>query len=160
MLSRLRPIWPLIAGFASAALLAGAHAFERIGGLPPCPLCYAQRHWHWGVLAFAVVSFIAARWKPAFARWAALGLGLLLLGSFAQAAFHVAVEQHWVIYRCAASPNLDNLAFDLNAPVEIPQCDKVLWSLFGISMAGYNAIVSLILALVSFAVALAPERKP
>jgi len=70
------------------------------------------------------------------------------------------VEQHWIIYRCEASPNLDNLTFDLNAAIEVPQCDKVLWSLFGISMAGYNAIVSLILALASFAVAIAPERKP
>lgn len=159
MLSRLRPIWPLIAGLASAALLAGAHAFQRFGGLAPCPLCYDQRHWHWGVLGFAVLSFAAIQWKPAFARWAAIGLGLILLGSAAQAAFHVAVEQAWVIYRCEADIDLDNLAFNVNAPVEVPQCDKVVWSLFGISMAGYNAMISFALALASFAVALAPERK-
>ncbi|HRO03440.1 MAG TPA: disulfide bond formation protein B [Terricaulis sp.] len=159
MLSRLHPIWPLIAGFASAALLAGAHAFQRFGGLQPCPLCLDQREWHWGVLGFAALSYAVMRWKPAYARWAAIGLGLILLGSAAQGAFHVAVEQGWVIYRCEANIDLDNLAFDVNAPVEVPQCDKVLWSLFGISMAGYNAIISFILGLAPFAVALAPERK-
>ena len=158
-LAGLRPLWPWITGLASAALLAGAHAFERLGGLKPCPLCLDQREWHWGMLAFAVVSLIAIRIRPALARWAALGLGLILLGSFAQAGFHVAVEQHWIIYQCAADPNLDNLTFDMNAALEVPQCDKVLWSLFGVSMAGYNAIISLGLALASFAIALAQERK-
>jgi disulfide bond formation protein DsbB len=160
MLSRLRPIWPLLAALASAAMLAAAHAFQRFGGLQPCPLCLDQRNWHWGVAAFGLASLLALRWKPGFARWAAIGLGLILLGSCAQAAFHVAVEQHWVIYRCEANVDLDNLVFDVNSAVEVPQCDKVAWDLFGVSMAGYNAIVSLILALMSFAVALAPERKP
>lgn len=159
MLSRLRPIWPLIAGFVSAALLAGAHAFQRIGGLQPCPLCLDQREWHWGVLGLSAASLLLLRFKPQWARWAALAIGLVLLGSFAQAAFHVAVEQGWVIYQCEASMDLDNLTFDVNAPLQVPQCDKVLWSMFGISMAGYNAIISLILALASFAVAIAPERK-
>lgn len=159
MLSRLRPIWPIIAGLASAALLAGAHAFQRIGGMQPCPLCLDQREWHWGVLAFAALSLLVLRWKPQWSRLAALGLGLILLGSFAQAGFHVAVEQGWIIYQCTASPDLGNLAFDVNASLEVPQCDKVAWDLFGVSMAGYNAIISLILALASFAVAIAPERK-
>jgi len=141
-------------------MLAAAHAFQRFGGLQPCALCLDQRNWHWGVLAFAAASFVVLRWKPGWARWAAVGLGLILLGSFAQAAFHVAVEQQWVIYRCDAAIDLDNLAFDLNASLTVPQCDKVLWSLFDISMAGYNAIISLLLALASFAVAIAPEREP
>ena len=103
-------------------------------------------------------GFVAVRWKPN-GRWAAIGLGLIFLGSFAQAAFHVAVEQSWVIYQCSADIDLDNLAFDVNAVLETPQCDKIAWSLFGLSMAGYNAVISLILALASFAVALTPERK-
>lgn len=152
-------LWPFLAGFVSAALLAGAHAFQRFGGLAPCPLCLDQREWHWGVLAAAALGAIVLRLRPRWARWIALVLGLVFLGSFAQGAFHVAVEQGWIIYQCAADPNLDNLAFDLDAQLEVPQCDKIAWSLVGISMAGYNAIISLIMALASFAVALLPERK-
>lgn len=159
MLARLRSFWPLIAGAVSTALLAGAHAFERFGGLAPCPLCLDQREWHWGVLAAAVLGGVLLRFKPRWAGWVALVLGLIFLGSFAQAAFHVAVEQAWIIHQCAADPNLDNLRFDINAVLVTPQCDQIAWSLFGVSMAGYNALFSLIMALASFAVASAPERK-
>ena len=155
-----RPLWPLLTAFASGAMLAAAHAFQRFGGLHPCPLCLDQRNWHWAVVAVSLAGFLLTRWKPTFARWVIIAIGIVLLGSFAQAAFHVAVEQHWVIYRCEADIDLDNLAFDVNAAVIAPQCDQIAWSLLGISMAGYNAIISLILALASFAVALAPERKP
>jgi disulfide bond formation protein DsbB len=160
MLSRLRPIWPLLTALASGAMLAAAHAFQRFGGLQPCPLCLDQRNWHWGVVAVSLASLLALRLRPGLARWLALLIGLMLLGACAQAAFHVAVEQHWVIYRCEASTDLGDLTFDDNAPLNLPQCDQIAWSLFGVSMAGYNAIVSLILALASFAVAAAPERKP
>ncbi|MCR6643434.1 MAG: disulfide bond formation protein B [Terricaulis sp.] len=158
-ISRLRLYWPFIAGFVSAALLAGAHAFQRFGGLAPCPLCLDQREWHWGVLAAAALGAVILRFKPQWARWVAAGLGAVFLGSVAQAAFHVAVEQAWIIHQCAADPNLDNLRFDINAVLTTPQCDKIAWSLGGISMAGYNAIISLIMALASFAIALLPERK-
>jgi disulfide bond formation protein DsbB len=155
-----RRLWPLLTAFSSAAMLAAAHAFQRFGGLQPCPLCLDQRNWHWAVVALSLAGLALARWKPAFMRWIIFAIGLVLLGSAAQAAFHVAVEQHWVVYRCEAGGDFGNLSFDVNAPLEVPQCDKVLWSLFGISMAGYNAIVSLLLALASFAVAFAPARRP
>jgi len=159
--ARLRPIWPVLAGLVSAALLAGAHAFQRLGGLQPCPLCLDQRNWHWGVLAAALAGLLTLRFAPGLARWVALGLGLVLLGSFAQAAYHVAVEQHWVVAQCdARAVNLNDLAFDVNAPLETPRCDEIAWSLFGISMAGYNALISLAAAVASFVVAAAPERKP
>ncbi len=154
-----RSTWPLLTAFASGAMLAAAHAFQRFGGLQPCALCLDQRNWHWAVVALSLTGFLLAKWKPALSRWVIVVIGITLLGSAAQAAFHVAVEQHWIVYRCEAGGNYDNLAFDVNAPLEVPQCDKVLWSLFGISMAGYNAIISLLLSLASFFVAFAPGRK-
>lgn len=161
MIARLRTIWPLFAGLVSAALLAGAHAFERLGGLQPCPLCLDQRNWHWGVLAAALTGFIALRFAPGLARWVAMALGLVLLGSFAQAAYHVAVEQHWVVAQCdVRGMDTSDFTFDPNAPLVVPRCDEIAWSWLGISMAGYNAIISLAAALASFVVAAAPERKP
>lgn len=146
---------------ASAAMLAAAHLyFQRFLGLQPCPLCLDQRNWHWGVVALSAVSAVAVRFKPGLARGTAVLIGLVLLGSFAQAAYHVAVEQHWVTAQCDARGAAEqDLSFDLGAPLQAPQCDRIAWSMFGVSMAGYNAIISLGLALISFAVALFPERK-
>lgn len=159
--SRIRPLWPLLTLLISASMLAMAHLyFQRFLGLQPCPLCLDQRNWHWGVVALSAVSLIAVRIKPGLVRWAAALIGLVLFGSFAQAAYHVAVEHHWVTAQCDVRTAAgQSLTFDLNAPLQVPQCDQIAWQMFGISMAGYNALISLALALSAFAVALLPERK-
>lgn len=160
LLSRLRPFWPLLTLLASGAMLAAAHAFQRFGGLLPCPLCLDQRNWHWGVVAVSTAALLTLRFNPGWARWIAALVGLVLLGSFAQAAYHVAVEQHWVIAQCDVRINMDDLRpLDFEGEVVVPKCDEIAWSLFGVSMAGYNALISLALALTSFVVAAAPERK-
>jgi disulfide bond formation protein DsbB len=150
----LRLRWPLVALIVSGALLAGAHAFETFGHLAPCPMCLAQREWHWGIVAIALLALITRR----DARVAAFVLALGYLGSFAMAGWHVAVEQHWVAAQCEAGSG-GNLVFDLNAKVEIPHCDTPAWIMLGISMAGYNALISLAMAIASAAIAFAPERK-
>jgi disulfide bond formation protein DsbB len=160
--SRLRPIWPLVTLLISGALLAGAHAFQRFGGLQPCPLCLDQRNWHWWIVGASIAALIAIRLRPGLARWAAGLIGLLLVASFIQGAHHVAVEQGLLIAECDARVNFQNLDFNAyrgDARVEAPKCDQIQWSLFGVSMAGYNALISLLMALASFAVALTPERK-
>lgn len=157
--SRLRPVWPLVAALTSAAMLAGAHAFQNFGGLSPCPLCLDQRNWHWGALSTGLVAFVLTRWKPAWSRYAAIAVGVVLLGSFAQAAYHVAVEQHWVVAQCDTRVDFDNLTLPESGAIEAPKCDEIAWSMLGISMAGYNALISLALALASFAVAFLPERR-
>ncbi|MBC7770194.1 MAG: disulfide bond formation protein B [Phycisphaerales bacterium] len=160
LLSRLRPIWPLLMALASGAMLAAAHSFQRFGGLQPCPICLDQRNWHWAVAALGLIAFFAVRMSPRTARIGAALVGLILLGSAAQAFYHVAVEQHWVVAYCDARIDLDDIRpMEFDGAVTAPACDKIAWQMFGISMAGYNAIISLLLALASFAVALLPERK-
>jgi disulfide bond formation protein DsbB len=160
-LASLRPVWPLLTVLASGAMLAAAHAFERFGGLQPCALCLDQRKWHWAVVALSLVALVVLRFQPSFSRLAVLLIGVVLLGSAAMGAYHVAVEQHWVIAQCDARLDASqSLSFDVNAPLVIPRCDEIQWQLWGISMAGYNAIISLLLALASFGVGLATERKP
>ena len=159
--SRLRPIWPALALLGSGALLAGAHAFQYFGGLAPCPLCLDQRNWHWAVIGVAAFALVVTRFKPGWARLGALGVGLVLLGAAAMGAYHVAVEQHWVTAQCDARIDLDEIRpLDFGEQFTVPKCDEIAWSMWGISMAGYNALVSLALALVSFAIAFLPERKP
>lgn len=162
MIARLRPIWPWITLVVSGALLAGAHGFERIGGLAPCPLCLDQRKWHWAVVAVSVAALVLARFVKGRERVAAALLGLVLLGAAGQAMHHVAVEQHWITWTCAADVELGEIrAFGADdGPVEVPACDEPAWIMWGVSMAGYNALISLIAALASFVVAFAPGRKP
>jgi disulfide bond formation protein DsbB len=155
MLDTLRSRWPLVALIVSAALLAGAHAFETFGHLAPCPMCLAQREWHWGIVAIALLALITRR----DARVAAFVLALAYLGSFAMAGWHVAVEHHWVTATCEAGSGGASLVFDLNAKLEVPHCDTPAWILFGISMAGYNALISLAMAIASAVIAVAPVRE-
>lgn len=159
--SRVRPIWPLLTLLASGAMLAAARFyFQGFLGLQPCPLCLDQRHWHWAVAGVSVLALIALRFRPDLARWAALAVGLVLLGSAAMGAYHVAVEQHWVIAQCDAriDPN-DIRPMEFGESFEVPKCDQIAWQWLGVSMAGWNALISLLLALASFAVAALPERK-
>lgn len=158
---RLRPIWPLLTLLASGAMLAAAHFyFQRFLGLAPCPLCLDQRNWHWGAVGVSALALLVVRWKPGLVRWAILIIGLVLLGSAAQGAYHVAVEQHWVIAQCDARMIAGDIRpLDFDGSFEVPKCDQIAWSMWGVSMAGWNALISLLLALTSFLVAALPERK-
>lgn len=142
-------------------MLAGAHAFERIGGFAPCPLCLSQREIYWGAGALALAGLLALRLRPrpGLDRLAAAALGLVFLAGFAIAGYHVAVEQHWVVAQCDADLDASDFGpIDWSAPVAAPACDTPAWTVFGVSMAGYNALISLGLALASFFIALAPSR--
>jgi disulfide bond formation protein DsbB len=157
-LSALAARWPLAALIVSGALLAGAHAFETFGGLAPCPMCLSQREWHWGIAAMAALALLVVSRRPQEARWAAFALGLAYLGSFAMAASHVGVEQHWLPALCETSGAGGSLVFDINAKLDVPRCDAASWMLFGVTMAGYNALISAAMALASLTIAFAAER--
>ena len=141
---------PIVLFLASAATLLGALAFQFIGGLDPCVLCIYQR-WPYlvvvGLCAFALVV------KP-LARPALFGCGIVFLVGVGLAAYHVGVEQGWVAGTAACgagggAASVDELrAQIMNAPTT--RCDEVAWSLFGISMAGYNLLISLALAALSW----------
>jgi len=162
MLTPLRPSWPLVTFAFSAAMLAAAILyFQNTLGLAPCPLCLDQRNWHWGVVGVSGAALIVNFVRPGFARWTVLAIGLVLLGAGAMGMYHVAVEQHWVVAQCDARIDpRDIRPLDFGETFDVPRCDEIAWSLFGVSMAGWNAIASLLMAVLSFAIALTPEKKP
>jgi disulfide bond formation protein DsbB len=133
----------------SAALVAAAFAFEHLGGLPPCVLCWWQRYAHFAVIGLALFALL-----PVGGNLRAvllLAAAVAALAGTGIAVFHVGVEQHWWqgTAECgstlgAASSIEDMRRMLLAQPVV--RCDEVAWSLFGISMAGYNALISLGLA--------------
>ncbi len=122
-----------------AGLLGGALASQYVFGLPPCEMCHWQRWPHYAALVPALGAFFA----PEQLRKLLVMLAALLVAvSGAIGAFHAGVEYGWWqgVTACASSgaTTLEDL---LNAP--LVRCDVAPWTLFGISLAGYNAIISL-----------------
>lgn len=148
----------MLATAGSAALLAGAWFFELVMGLEPCKLCLEQRWPHYAVLAVGLVTLLALRLGADDRRLAlplAL-LGLLLFASAGIAAYHVGVELGWFIgpADCGATAPLSSggTAADFLRQLQttrVISCKAVQWSLFGISMAGWNGLFSGALAAVA-----------
>ena len=133
----------------SACLLAGAFAFQYLGGLMPCSLCIWQRWPHAIIIVAAVIGLrgIAPTAMIALiAVTAAVSVGL--------GGYHAGVE--WQLWQgpsgCTASLNSNIAAADLVDQLlatPVVRCDEVAWSFLGISMAGWNAIFSLNMFLVA-----------
>lgn len=135
---------PALILVASLSLLAGAYGFQYLGGLVPCEMCWWQR---WALMATAALAALALLLPLALLRAAAL---LALLANAGIALFHAGVEQKWWqgLTRCTAPPSIGDPATavaDLLAQ-PIVRCDAIAWQMFGISMAGWNFLISLALA--------------
>jgi disulfide bond formation protein DsbB len=135
-----------------AALLAGAFGSEHLGGLNPCEMCWWQRWPHMAAVAFALVAIAAGGRSPDRGRSFVWLAALAILVSGGIGVYHAGVEAGIFegITQCSAvdasGTAEDVLNRIMNAP--IIRCDQVQWSLFGISMAGWNAILSISAALV------------
>ncbi len=134
----------------SGALLAGAYAFEYLGDLYPCHLCLRQRLPHWALVGLGLFGLFALTRKSMQAVRA-----ILLLCTFtacvscALALQHVGVEKKWWLgpQDCTARPitgSINDIAAQIIATPFV-QCDAIAWQLFGISMAGYNFLFSVLL---------------
>ena len=152
----------------SAMILVAAHLFERVGGLIPCVLCLDQREAHWTALAVAAAGLALARgFKSRLGAAAAVGaVALVYAVSTGLSFYHTGVEYHFwpgpAICGAggAAGPlNIDAITAALEGPTDAPACDEVPWSLFGVSMAGYNMLISAGLFALTAFVAAAETRR-
>jgi disulfide bond formation protein DsbB len=137
---------------ASAGSLLAAFFFQYVVGLQPCILCIWQRWPYAIVIVLAALTLATVRSAQLTAALLALcGVALLIGGGIA--VFHVGVEQHWWngTPGCgvpATAKSLEEMRAQIMA-APVVRCDQVAWSLFGISMAGYNILISLALAAVA-----------
>ena len=144
----------LLAG-ASGLMLAGAFYFQHVEGLQPCVLCVWQRWAHGASLALGLVTLAAARGGPA--TWLPILPGLAFLAGAGIAGYHVAVEWRWIESSVcgiagASAQTVEELK-KLLLETDPAGCDEIPWSFAGVSMAGYNFLVSTALAAVAFACA-------
>ena len=127
-----------------AALLAGAYGSQYIGGLYPCEMCWWQRYPHFAAVGIAAVAFAVGNsgYRRALVALAALAIatsGLI-------AGYHAGVEYGWWEGLTACTSTFTGTGDELlksimNAP--LIRCDVAPWTLFGISLAGYNFLLSL-----------------
>jgi len=158
----------------SIAVVGSALLFQYVGGLQPCELCLLER-WPYYIVAPLSALALAAATRPVFVPLGNLGMlarlelvlagggrRLLLLSVFTIATllflsgaavgfYHVGVEQHWFTgptactAPAAGATSIEALKAQL-LQLQVVRCDEVKWSLFGISLAGWNFIASLALA--------------
>jgi disulfide bond formation protein DsbB len=137
---------------ATATLLGGALLFQYVGGLAPCELCLYQRMPYDAVIVLALIAVIAGdrRSTP----WVIALCGLLFIGNAALAFYHVGVEQHWFAGPTACTgagaggDSVEALKQQILGQKPV-MCDEVQWSLFGVSLAGWNLLAALALAIYS-----------
>ena len=131
----------LVALAAPLVLLGGALLSQYVGGLYPCEMCWWQRYAHGAALILAALAFTApAPSNRARALTALAALAIAVSGAIG--AFHAGVEYHWWegLTRCT-STGAGSLGDIMSIP--LVRCDQSQWNLYGVSLAGFNAILSL-----------------
>jgi disulfide bond formation protein DsbB len=154
---------PSLVLVASLASLVVAFASQYWGGLQPCVLCIYQRYPYGVAAALGVVGILVAG-RPGWLRAVMLLAVLAFFVDAGIAAYHVGVEQHWWQGTAECGSTLDlNLSPEelkkqlLHQPVV--RCDEAPWSLFGISMAGYNFLYAATLGTATLWYALRQRRR-
>lgn len=140
----------------AALTIAGAWFFQLVFDIRPCPLCLEQRYaYYLAIPLAALVAFAASR--GASRGLLATGLAVLALALLANAVlggYHAGVEWgFWQGPTDCSGPIVDfgntgNLLDSLNK-VKVIRCDEVQWRFLGLSLAGYNVLISLGLAAVA-----------
>ena len=156
----------LIIALVGAATIAGAWFLELVIKLNPCPLCLEQRWPYYIGIPLALLVAIAA-WRGAPSVLVTVGLlalaGLMLWGVYL-GVFHAGIEWKWWVgpQECSGAPQLGgpgDLMKRLQS-INITRCDEAAWRFLGISLAGYNALISAALAAVALAGAWASRARP
>ena len=146
----------LLIALIAAATLAGAWFFQLVLDIKPCPLCLEQRYAYYLALPLAAfVAYFAARGAPRQVLMA--GFIILLLATLANAwlgGYHAGVEwKFWPGPTDCSGPLVDfgkagSLLEQLDK-VKVVRCDEVQWRFLGLSLAGYNVLISLAMAVMA-----------
>lgn len=149
----------------SLAILGIAHGFETFGRLAPCELCLKERQVYWAAAGLALVGGLLSLRVARLRLWTCVLLALVFLGGALLAGYHAGVEwKFWPGPEACTGSHIRITVADMQrllngAAMNIPRCDKPAFVFLGISMAGWNAVVSLVLAVLSVAAARLTYRR-
>src|SRR5215469_6167926 len=134
---------------ASAAVLGGAFISQYWGGLAACELCLLQR-WPWAAaIAISLVAIVVD--SRLLLPWVASLLAAVFAVGSTLAFYHVGVEKHWFTgpSACTGAATAADTVEALRARIlgQMPvRCDEPAWSLWGVSLAGWNLLASVMMA--------------
>jgi disulfide bond formation protein DsbB len=131
----------LLALLLPLGLLGGALGSQYIGGLHPCEMCYWQRWPHGAAILLAAASFTAPA-ASSRSRLLTLLAAAAIAVSGAIGVYHAGVEAG-IFEGFTTCTTTRGMSLQDIVAAPLVRCDQVQWSLFGISMAGWNAILSL-----------------
>lgn len=144
-----------------AALLAGAYGSQIWGGLFPCEMCWWQRYAHFAALCLAIAAFATIAMRTVSQGFTLLA-GLAILTSGLIGVYHAGVEYHWWegLTRCSSNTLAGSTQDMLRTLMATPliRCDQAQWTLFHISLAGWNALFSIVAASIILWLILKPTR--
>ena len=152
----------------AAATLAGAWFLQLVLDLRPCPLCLEQRYAYYLMIPIgALTALAAARDAPRAMLFLGLAvLALATLGNAGLGAYHAGVEWHFWKGPTECTGPVGNLGSAGNLlerldTVKVVRCDEVQWKFLGLSLAGYNVLISLAMAAIAvWGIARMIGRKP
>jgi disulfide bond formation protein DsbB len=140
----------------AAATLAGAWFFQLVLDILPCPLCLEQRYAYYLAVPLGVlVALAAVRGASRGVLLAGLAiLALAALGNAALGTYHAGVEWHFFQGPTDCTGPVGNLGSAGNLlerldTVKVIRCDEVQWRFLGLSLAGYNVLISLLMAAIA-----------
>lgn len=142
----------LIIAILSALTLAGALGIEHIGGIAPCPLCLDQRIAYYAAIPLGIIAYAFASGRPIVTKAI---LAILVIGFLINAGlgvYHSGIEWGWwpgpEACSGAAAPLAGNPADLLQSlsQTQVVRCDEAALRIFGLSLAGYSALFSLLFA--------------
>lgn len=146
----------LLVTLIAAATIAGAWFFQLVLGIVPCPLCLEQRYAYYLAIPLGALVVLAAR-SDAPRPLLLAGLAILALATLANAGlgtYHSGVE--WGLWKgptdCSGPVVNLGSANDLLSrldTVKVVRCDEVQWRFLGLSLAGYNVLISLLMAAIA-----------
>jgi disulfide bond formation protein DsbB len=140
----------------AAATLAGAWFFQLVLDIRPCPLCLEQRYAYYLVVPIAALTAFAAG-RDAPRAWLLAGLAILAAATLFNAGlatYHAGVEWRFWQGPTDCTGEIGNLGSAGNLlerldTVKVVRCDEVQWRFLGLSLAGYNVLISLLMAVIA-----------
>src|SRR5262245_49733286 len=161
------PTAAVIVAAGGAATILGAYFFQYVIGLKPCPLCLEQRIAYYFAIPLAALVLLGCSVgsSPKVLIAALAVIAAMMLWNAGLGAYHAGVEwKFWEGPRdCTGDITSFGNAGDLLRQIQatsVVRCDEIPWSFLGLSLAGYNALISFALAAVAAWGAVAEFRRP
>ena len=156
----------VIAVIGLAAIL-GAYFFQYAVGLPPCPLCLEQRIAYYVSIPLSALILLGLSVGSSrrVLTLAFIAIAIIMLYNAGLGVYHAGVEWHWWPgpQDCSgATPNFSagGSLLEQMQKTRVVRCDEAAWRFLGLSLAGYNALISLLLAAVAVWGAVSHHKGP